>query len=94
MDTLKNAFTKSRSASFTSSQLSPSKSCDSASEGHAKSGKATIQKGSLSSKQDRGIGRIVVSSRPSANGLVHSRNTSTSSPSIDYSVTSNGSLNG
>jgi len=98
MDSLRHAFTKSRTSS-TSSGPPPqlgSKSRESTSDGVVKSAKSTHRASEVvTSKRDSGIGRSVLSSFGSPNGKNHSRNPSgASSRSMERSFVSNGSLNG
>src|SRR5437667_9686638 len=93
MDSIRHAFTKSRSSS-SGSQPPPlvSKSRDPPVDGTAKLGKMSQVRESMSPKRDSGIGRSVLSSLGSTNSRNHSRNPSgASGRSLAQSI---GSLNG
>jgi|ERR1700731_3818482 hypothetical protein len=97
MDTLRHAFTKSRSSSSASSPPPlMAKPPDSTSDAvKSKSPSSPQREESTPSKRDSGLGKSVLSTLGSTNGRKHSRQASgASSRSMDHSFVSNGSMNG
>lgn len=94
MDSIKLAFSKSRSASSSSQPSSVLKPRDPIPE--SGKGKSPQRGESMSSKRDSGLGKSILGSLGSTNGRNHSRKPSgaSSSRSADHSFVSNGSLNG
>src|SRR5271170_7714025 len=94
MDSLRHAFSKSRSSSASTS--SPPLTAKTREPVSKEVGKLPQRGESMSSKRDSGIGRSMLSSLGSTNGRNHSRNPSGTSTreSTDKSITTNGSLNG
>ena len=95
MESLRHAFTKSRSSSNTSSPPLSAKPRDSIIvDGGGVAGKSP-QRGEGKRDSGGGLGKSVLGSLGSPNGRKHSRTASgTSSRSMDHSIVSNGSLNG
>ena len=92
MDTLKHAFSKSRSASASSPLPKPR---DLPPDGGK--GKSPQRVESMSPKRDSGLGKSILASLGSTNGRNHSRKTSGASSAVsgDHSfVSANGPLNG
>jgi len=95
MDSIKLAFSKSRSASSSSQPSNVPKPRDPIPE--SGKGKSPQRGGeSMSSKRDSGLAKSILGSLGSTNGRNHSRKPSgaSSSRSADHSFVSNGSLNG